>query len=126
VFDASSPEIVGFWDPLVVEQIASNLLSNATKFGGDQPVEVTLFADDDNAHLVVTDHGIGIEPEAQERIFRRFERAVPDEQYGGFGIGLWVARQAAEAHGGRIRVSSAPGAGSTFVVDLPREPQRPR
>jgi signal transduction histidine kinase len=110
----------GFWDPVLLETIVSNLVSNAVKFGGGKPVEVTVGADAQTATLTVRDHGIGIEPKNQERIFGRFERAVPDKHFGGFGVGLWIARRASEAHDGRIHVSSAPGAGSTFVVELPR------
>jgi signal transduction histidine kinase len=69
----------------------------------------------------VRDHGIGIAPEDQARIFERFERAVPERHYGGFGLGLWVARLVVEEHGGKIRVASSPGDGSLFEVELPRE-----
>jgi signal transduction histidine kinase len=118
VVEADRP-VVGTWDPILLETIVSNLLSNAIKFGAGRPVEVAVSGDEDLARLVVTDHGIGIEPRDQERIFQRFERAVPEHHFGGLGVGLWIVRQAAEAHGGRIRVSSSPGAGSTFVVELP-------
>ena len=110
----------GFWDPVLLETIVSNLVSNAVKFGNGKPVEVTVGSDDHRATLTVRDHGIGIDPGDQERIFGRFERAVPDKHFGGFGVGLWIARHATEAHDGTIHVSSAPGAGSTFVVELPR------
>jgi signal transduction histidine kinase len=117
---APSRPVSGFWDPLLLEAIVSNLVSNALKFGAGKPVEVAITANPDLATFRVTDHGIGIDPSDQERIFQRFERAVPEQHFGGFGVGLWIARQAAEAHNGRIRVSSVPGAGSTFVVELPR------
>jgi len=67
----------------------------------------------------ISDHGIGIAPEALARIFERFERAVPAEEYRGFGIGLWITKRIAEAHGGRVEVTSRAGAGSTFVLELP-------
>jgi signal transduction histidine kinase len=70
--------------------------------------------------VAVTDHGMGIALDAQERIFERFERAVSAAHYGGLGMGLWIARQAARALGGSVRLTSAPGKGSTFVVTLPR------
>lgn len=117
--DAGRP-IRGFWDPVLLETIVSNLVSNAVKFGEGKPVEVTVGADAERATLTVRDYGIGISPSDQERIFGRFERAVPDKHFGGFGVGLWIARQATEAHDGTIHVSSTPGAGSTFVVQLPR------
>jgi signal transduction histidine kinase len=68
----------------------------------------------------VRDQGIGVALEDQERIFRRFGRAVSERHYGGFGIGLWMARQAARALGGEISVESRRGAGATFTVRLPR------
>jgi signal transduction histidine kinase len=71
--------------------------------------------------LSVTDHGIGINPEDRARIFERFERAVSIRKYGGLGLGLWIARQVVEAHGGAIAVGDTPGGGSTFTVELPVE-----
>jgi signal transduction histidine kinase len=119
VVNAQSP-VRGLWDPVLLETIVSNLVSNAIRFGSGEPVEISVSSDANLATLVVRDHGIGIDLEDQQRIFGRFERAVPERHFGGFGIGLWVTRQATEAHDGRIRVSSLPGAGSTFVVELPR------
>jgi signal transduction histidine kinase len=72
------------------------------------------------ALLRVEDAGIGIPEPDQSRIFGRFERAVPDRNYGGLGLGLWITRQIVEAHGGAIDVKSVPGEGATFEVILPR------
>ncbi|MFY0564414.1 ATP-binding protein [Archangium lansingense] len=69
--------------------------------------------------IAVRDHGIGIAPEALERIFERFERAVSSRRYGGLGLGLFLTRQLAESHGGTIHVQSRPGQGSTFELRLP-------
>jgi PAS domain S-box-containing protein len=110
---------VVYMDRMRVEQLITNLLSNAIKYGDAKPVEVTLEAVGGMARISVRDHGIGIEPEAQARIFERFERAVSVKHYGGFGLGLWIARQIVEASGGRIAVESKPGAGSLFSVDIP-------
>ncbi len=73
-----------------------------------------------SARLVVRDEGIGIAPEAQERIFSKFERAVSDRHSGGLGLGLYITRSIVEAMGGTIRVESRPGQGSTFTIELPR------
>lgn len=113
--------IVGKWDRLRIEQILSNLLSNAVKYGGGKPVEIRALAADDMVRLAVTDHGIGIDREALERIFDRFERAVSIRHYGGLGLGLFIARQIAEAHGGSIVAQSQLGSGSVFTVILPQQ-----
>jgi signal transduction histidine kinase len=104
-----------------MEQVLSNLLSNAIKYGGGQPVRIAARLDGGRARIDVEDRGIGIASEDHERIFGRFERAVPKARYGGLGLGLWIARRLVEAHGGTIRVRSALGEGSTFVVELPAE-----
>ena len=69
--------------------------------------------------IAVTDQGIGIAQADLPRIFTRFQRAAPLRNYGGLGLGLYIAKHIVEAHGGRVEVSSRPEHGSTFVVDLP-------
>ena len=111
--------VVGRWDRLRVETIVGNLVSNAIKFGNGRPLQIRLRKVGAEAQLAVCDHGIGIASEVLERIFEKFERAVPREHYGGFGLGLWIVRQLVVAHGGTIRVESVVGDGSTFTVELP-------
>ena len=111
----------GFWDRLRLEQVVTNLLTNAIKYGKGQPIELTVEGIDGVARLQVKDHGIGISHENQARIFERFERAVSERQYGGLGLGLWITRQIVEALSGIIRVVSEPDAGSLFIVELPRQ-----
>ncbi len=113
------PSLHGRWDRLRVEAIVANLLSNAVQYGEGKPIVLRLESDGRAARLEVVDRGIGIAPADQARIFHRFERAVSEQHYGGFGFGLWVARLVAEAHGGEVEVASAPGEGSTFTVELP-------
>ncbi|MCY1034611.1 ATP-binding protein [Corallococcus sp. BB11-1] len=116
--EAGTP-LVGRYDRLRIEQVMTNLLSNAARYGQGRPIAVRVASEDGTARVIVRDEGIGISPEDRARIFERFERAVPARNYGGLGLGLWIARQVVEAHGGRISVDSAPGAGSTFMVELP-------
>jgi signal transduction histidine kinase len=111
--------ILGTWDRLRVDQIVTNLLANAIKYGGGKPIEVELGTSENRARVKVTDHGIGIGKEHQARIFERFERAVSSQHYGGFGLGLWIVRQIIQAHGGEISIESRLGEGSTFVAELP-------
>jgi signal transduction histidine kinase len=110
----------GCSDRLRLDQIVTNLLSNAVKYGEGKPIEVLLEPEDDTVRLSVTDHGIGIAPESQKRLFEPFERAVSRRHYGGFGLGLWITRQIVDAMRGQISVDSRPGQGSTFSVVIPR------
>lgn len=112
--------IKGRWDRLRLEQVVSNLLTNAMKYGAGSPIEVDAEATDSEATLTVRDHGIGISPAKQKLIFERFERAVSDRQYGGFGLGLWIVREIALAMRGEVSVVSRPGEGAVFHVVLPR------
>jgi signal transduction histidine kinase len=120
----------GRWDRLRLEQVVTNLLVNAFKYGAGQPVTVAVATVGDRAEIRVTDLGIGIPADDVRRIFDRFERAVSSQHYGGLGLGLYVARHLVEAHGGMIVVDSAPSAGATFIVRIPldlgaEEPSRP-
>jgi signal transduction histidine kinase len=112
--------VSGVWDGPRLEQLVDALVSNALKYGAGGPVSVKLAMESGVATLIVQDEGIGIPPEDRNRIFAPFERAVAEEHYSGFGLGLWMARQIAEAHGGSISVDSVPGQGSVFVVKLPQ------
>jgi signal transduction histidine kinase/uncharacterized membrane protein affecting hemolysin expression len=115
-----APEkLVGLWDRLRLDQVVTNLVANASKYGSGKPIVVRLERAGQEARLSVTDQGIGISPDDQKRIFERFERAVSTQHYAGFGLGLWIVRQIVEAHGGTIAVESTPGTGATFTVALP-------
>lgn len=109
----------GFWDRLRIEQVVTNLLTNAFKFGRGKPIIVRMWTHEDQAVFSVQDFGIGIAKENHERVFERLERAVSLQQYGGLGMGLYIARQIIELHGGRILLDSKEGEGSTFTVELP-------
>ncbi len=117
--------VVGRWDRNRVDQVVTNLLTNALKYGAGAPVELTVLEDATHATLEVRDQGIGIREEDRHRIFQRFERAVPHENYSGFGLGLWIVHEIVTGLGGHVAVESSPGKGACFRVLLPRirEPQ---
>jgi len=112
--------IVGHWDKLRLEQVVTNLMSNACRYGRGQPIEVAVGSSGDMAFVQVRDHGPGIAPDQQARIFERLERAVVNRDQRGLRLGLWICRELVEAQGGKISVDSTPGEGSTFTVYLPR------
>ncbi len=117
--------VFGQWDPVRLEQVAQHLLANAMKFGRGSPIELSVTRRGDEAVLSIRDHGPGIARADQERIFRRFGRLAQVHHHGGFGLGLWTAREVVQAHGGRIEVESVPGLGAAFRVFLPTTPPVP-
>jgi signal transduction histidine kinase len=116
--------VIGNWDRSRLDQVVTNLLGNAIKFGEGRPIIVRVAGDPERgrARLWVTDHGMGIEPEIQQTIFEPFKRAVGAVRYDGLGLGLYIVRSIITQLGGDIRVLSAPGCGSTFTVELAQEP----
>lgn len=110
-------------DEFRIEQVVMNLLTNALRYGAGQPVRVQLNAGAGEAALSVRDGGPGIDPADQERIFRQFERGASGRQVPGLGLGLYISRQIAEAHGGRLEVRSQPGQGAEFTLHLPLQAQ---
>jgi signal transduction histidine kinase len=110
----------GRWDPHRLEQVVSNLLTNAMKYGAGMPIIVRCDCRDDFVVVSFEDHGIGIAPEDRDRVFRRFERAVSERNYPGLGLGLWITRELVAAHGGTVTVESELAVGSRFTVTLPR------
>jgi signal transduction histidine kinase len=113
-------ELHGVWDEFRIEQVLTNLLTNALRYGGGKPVEMVVQEVGDAARLSVRDHGIGIGPDDQERIFEQFERTDDSRKHAaGLGLGLYITRKIVGLHDGQIRVESTPGQGATFIVDLP-------
>ncbi|RKH47240.1 GAF domain-containing protein, partial [Corallococcus sp. AB050B] len=111
--------VVGQWDRARLGRLVTSLLLNAMKFGAGHPITVRARVTGDFARLEVKDRGAGVDRADQARIFERFEQAAPAYNYGGLGLGLYLARETVRAHGGTITVESALGAGATFVVELP-------
>lgn len=117
-----------YGDATRIEQIIMNLLSNAFKFTGrGGRVDVILEQRGSGAELRVTDSGVGMAPESLEQIFELFHQTgASRRRQGGLGLGLSIARQLAEAHGGRLRAESrGEGQGSVFILELPITTQLP-
>lgn len=115
----SDHEIHGYWDKTRIDQVLTNLISNAIKYGNSNPIEVQFESTGKHVKIIVRDKGIGISAEDQKRIFERFERATSDMIFSGLGLGLYITRQITAAHGGTIEVQSKLGEYSIFTVTLP-------
>lgn len=113
--------VIGEWDRTAIDQVVTNLLTNAVKFGDGSPIDVRVERDGMTARVSVRDRGPGVADADRHRIFERFERGVSERSYGGLGLGLWIARQIVTAHHGRIGVESVSGQGATFTFELPIE-----
>ncbi len=116
------PSVSGSFDRMRVEQIVSNLVSNAIRYGNSAPIEVSLrrvgSGDTPYAALTVVDQGVGIDEADHQRIFERFQRGSAANR-AGFGVGLWIVRELCEAMGGSVQVRSTAGEGASFLVMLP-------
>jgi signal transduction histidine kinase len=109
-------------DPDAIQQAILNLLTNAMKYSGDaREIDLRLAARNGDAVIEVADHGLGMEPEEQKRVFEKFYRAPShgSRLIAGTGLGLTLVAHIAKAHGGRVQVESSPGAGSTFSILIP-------
>jgi PAS domain S-box-containing protein len=113
------------WDCVRLEQLLTNLLANAIKYAPGKPIDVVLARAPDALTLAVSDRGIGIAAEALPRIFERFERGIGSKR-DGLGLGLYIAREIAQAHGARLEAASEPGLGSTFTLTFPTPTRAPR
>jgi signal transduction histidine kinase len=103
-------------------QVLGNLLANAVRYSPpDRPPEISITTSGDVLEVAVRDHGPGIRPEDEPRLFQRFSRiaASGDEAGTGTGLGLYITRSLVEAQGGRVWVESTPGEGSTFRFTVP-------
>jgi signal transduction histidine kinase len=115
--------VVARVDPKQLTDVLRRILENAVKYGEGKPIEIHVARSGSSIRFSVTDRGIGIASEHRDRIFERFGRAAPTSNYGGLGLGLWIARQIVEAHGGTLEVASRLGEGATFTVSVTAAPQ---
>lgn len=107
-------------DRFRIEQVLTNLLSNAAKYAPECPVTLTVEKEAHCALIKVIDRGEGISEEYQKKIFQRFERGSSENSsVGGLGLGLYISKEIMEMHHGSLSVQSRPGEGSTFLVKIP-------
>jgi PAS domain S-box-containing protein len=118
--DAPAP-VLGTWDRSRLDQVVTNVLSNALKYGRGNPIDISVEARGARARLVVRDRGLGIPEEHMPQMFEKFGRAASAQAYDGLGLGLFIVHQIVEMHGGSVSVQSELGVGSTFTVELPLE-----
>ncbi|MDD0995014.1 hybrid sensor histidine kinase/response regulator [Pseudomonas sp. TNT2022 ID1044] len=111
--------VIGNWDEFRIEQVISNLLTNALRYGAKSPISVKVYSERGEARVEVRDSGIGISEENQQRIFQQFERVSARHAVAGLGLGLFISEQIVTAHGGTITVESRIGEGALFRVCLP-------
>lgn len=114
-----SDEVSAVCDRFRLEQVLTNLLANAVKYGDGSLITVKVWKDHRNAYISVKDRGPGISVSLQTKIFERFERGMNNKSIGGLGLGLYISRQIILAHQGTIRVESSEGKGSEFIVEIP-------
>lgn len=125
VVECADPQY-GEWDVVQVDTIVSNLLTNANKYAPGRPVTIAITGSRDVVRVEVCDRGPGILPADRMRVFERFGRGRGVSTVGGLGIGLWMSRAFAEAHGGTLTCEDRRGGGTTFVLELPRAAQKAR
>lgn len=112
-------DIRGAWDKFRLEQVVTNLLTNAAKYGEGKPIVVSVTTQGNAAVISVKDFGRGIAPEDHKKIFQRFERILASDDIKGLGIGLFIAKEIVEMHKGTIEVKSELTSGSEFIVTIP-------
>jgi signal transduction histidine kinase len=110
---------IGTWDRSRIDQIVTNLVSNAIRYAAGAPIAVTVERREGDAVIEVRDRGPGLPDGQAARIFERFERCASMRHYAGLGLGLYVVRQITEAHGGRVTAENSASGGACFTVRLP-------
>lgn len=106
-------------DKVRIEQVVTNLLTNAIKYGNGKPIDIEVTNGGKTAKVIVKDRGLGIDSKYKDHIFGLFGRGIEDKSYKGLGVGLFISNHIVRAHNGRITVDTRLSRGSTFTVELP-------
>lgn len=118
-FEQCEP-LVAYWDKLRIEQVVHNLVGNAIKYGSSgKRIEVTIERVHTHARVTVRDYGVGIAPADRSSIFEPFFRASTRDAQQSLGLGLYVVREIANAHGGRVQVAESERGGAALIMELP-------
>lgn len=115
-------KLCAYADPKLLRRIVNNLLSNAIKFTAQGRVEIKAWEEKNQTFLSVQDSGIGLSEKQCQEVFEKYRQV--DDSAEGYGLGLFISRQLARAHGGDLTVASALGQGSTFTLCLPKEEEK--
>ena len=108
------------WDRLRIEQVITNFITNAIRYGRGSTIELSVEDKRDEVLISVKDYGAGIPKIDQDRIFNLFERGTGSGEVSGLGLGLFISKQIIEAHKGIVWVESEIGKGSTFFAKIPK------
>lgn len=111
--------ITGLWDKFRVEQVLTNLLTNAAKYAPEAPVEILVYKENRFAVVEVKDRGPGISESDQKRVFERFERIANEDSVSGLGLGLYISKEIIELHHGSLTLTSKLTEGTSFYMKLP-------
>lgn len=107
------------WDPHRMEQVISNLISNAIRYGNGSSIKFYIFTHSKSLFISVSDKGPGISPENQKFLFERFNKKKEKIENGGLGLGLFISNEIVKAHNGQIHLESHFGEGANFTVEIP-------
>jgi PAS domain S-box-containing protein len=119
VFTDLEPDVSGNWDCLKLEQAITNLVTNAMKYSNGTQIDIKLKTQNNTVCLNIQDNGIGIPEDRFSNLFSPFERAGPEKETEGLGLGLFITSEIIRAHEGKISVSSEAGKGTSFTIELP-------
>lgn len=119
IFFSQESQLVCVWDRHRLEQVVTNLITNAIKYGEGNPIFIRISEENEKVMIEVKDHGMGITEENLPKIFDQFERVGNHNGISGLGLGLWIVKKILEGFHGSITAESKPGKGSTFRVYLP-------